>query len=261
MTLQIIAFRPPPGVWAGLDTVGDDNSPGYVITPSLAEELYEKHHIRWIARYMQLDGEVPEKPIPGGEYGPAVANGCWPLSQQESRWILGAGVAIVPVQFASFGGLRAAQRQGAAMVTAARKLGWPLGVHLYNDTEGLYAQQAGYAKVTEVCEAAAAAKLAAGQLAGQYYTGGIMAGRSWGGLAGVTSYWGAAGPLAENPYDRGCHIEQDNLTTLCGLKCDTDTMRPDRFGTMPSIIGTPEIRAAWYAEALATLAGSPALTA
>ena len=258
--MEIIAFRPPLGVWKGIDTAGDDDSPGYVITAALAEELRGKG-IRWVARYIQYDGEVPEKPKPGGEYGHGVADGCYPLSIVESRWILGAGLGIVPVQFASWGSVRHASLCGSAMVTAGHRLGWPRGIHMFGDTEGPSASNAGASRVTEVCEAMAAAKLAGGQLAGQYYTGGIMSGRQWGRLRGVTSYWGAAGPLAENPYDRGCSIEQDPPTSVCGIRCDTDTMRPDRFGEMPSIVATPEIASDWYAEALAPLIGSPFLTA
>lgn len=251
--MEIIAFRPPIGVWLGLDTVGDDHSPGYVITPKLAEELREKHKIRWVARYTQRDGEVPEKPIPGGEYGSAVADGCWPLSMQESRWILGGGLGIVLVQFASWGSVRYASKLGSAMVTSCHRLGFPRGGHLYGDIEGKHATVASSADVREFAEASAAAKLAGGALAGQYYTGEIMTGRQWGNLAGVTSYWGAAGPLAENPYDRGFHLEQDNLTTVAGLKCDTDTMRPDRFGTMPSIFCTPKTAIEWQAAAIAAV--------
>ena len=257
--MEIIAFRPPVGTWHGLDTAGDDSSPGYVITPALGEELREKHGIRYVMRYTQTDGEVPEKPKPGGEYGPGVANGCYPLSLQESRWIFGAGLGIGLVQFASWGDARHGSRLGSAMVTSCHRLGFPRGAHLYGDIEGRHATAASDSNVRAYAEAQAAAKIAGGHLGGQYYTGGIMSGRKWGNLAGVTSYWGAAGPLAENPYDRGFHLEQGLPTTVAGLACDRDTMRPDRFGTMPSIFVTPEIASDWYAEAIAPLIGSPHL--
>lgn len=252
--MRIIAFRPPLGVWRGIDTAGDDNSLGNVITPELARAL-RAAGIHWVARYLRLDGTVPARPVLGGGH-----RGCYELSIAESRWILDEGLGIVPVQFASYGSAGLGNKHGRAMVASARLLGWPTGLHLFGDVEGAAVAAATPPAARAYIEAQAAAVLAGGQLGAVYYTGELpLTGRRIGGLRGVTCYWGAAGPLPRPAYPRMASIEQDPPTRICGIACDTDTMRPDRYGQMPSIVATPEIAAAWYGEALGSLVGSPPL--
>ena len=256
MSLQTIPFRPPPGVWKGIDTAGDDNAAGYVITPERAAEL-RAADVFWVARYLRTDGKVPAEPTPGGEYGPGVPDGCYPLSIAESRWILEAGLGIVPVQFGSFGKAHDGAARGDAAVQAADLLGFPKGVHLFADVEGPGPQRAGAAACEQYIEAYAARAIRGQQLAGLYLTGQVPLNSSLlYGLAGISCYWSAAGPVPPNPLPRGYAIEQDRPTRVAGIACDTDTMRPDRFGLCPSIVATPEIAAAWICEAMGRLSVS-----
>lgn len=253
--MEIIAYRPPPGVWKGIDTAGDDDSVGNVITPEIARKLRAEGY-RWVARYLRLDGTVPERPVPGGGY-----RGCYELSAIESRWILGAGLGIAPVQFAAFGSAADGNRWGRAMVTAARLLGWPRGLHLFADVEGSRVAAATPAEARAFIEAGAAAKIAGGHRGALYSTGELpLSSQQLYGLRGVTCYWAAAGPTRAAPLPRGDAIEQDPPTRVCGIRCDTDTMRPDRRGSCPTIVATPEIAASWHGEALGTLAGAIHLT-
>jgi hypothetical protein len=247
--MELIAYRPPPGVWLGIDTAGDDNSPGNVVTPELGAELYE-YGVRWVARYTRPDGVVTDNPKPGGDW-----QGCYSLSISESRDILGAGLAIVPVQFGVFGDVARGNNVGRAMAQTHRLLGFPGGVHHYLDVEGNGPANAGSAACREYIEAAAAAARAGGDSApavGLYRTGQVpLTARETYGLKGITAYWRAAGPIPPDPHPRGNAIEQDPPTKVCGILCDTDTMRPDRKGKCPAVVATPEIAAAWDAEALA----------
>ena len=78
-------------------------------------------------------------------------------------------------------------------------------------------------------------------------------------LKGITCYWAAAGPVPPQPYPRGNSVEQRAPSTHHGVEIDRDTIRTDRFGDGPMLVGTPEIAANWYAEAIGALAGSPFL--
>lgn len=249
--MELIAYSPPAGVWRGIDTAGDDASPGNVITPALGRDLYEDGY-RWVARYTRPDGVVIDNPRPGGDW-----QGCYSLSIAESRDILEAGLAIVPVQFGVFGDAARGQAVGRAMAQTHRLLGLPGGVHHYLDVEGSGPASAGAAGCREYIEAASAAALAGGASApavGLYRTGQVpLTGRQTYALRGVTAYWRAAGPLPPDPHPRGNTIEQDPSTRVCGILCDTDTMRPDRLGRCPAVVATPEIAAAWHAEAMAAL--------
>lgn len=249
--MDLIAYTPPPGVWRGIDTAGDDHSPGNVITVELGHSLYDEGY-RWVARYTRPDGVVLDNLKPGGDW-----QGCYALSISESRDILSAGLAIVPVQFGVFGDATRGQEVGRAMAKTHRLLGFPPGVHHYLDVEGSGPASAGRNACKTYIEAAAAAALAGGDSApavGLYRTGQVpLTGRETYRLAGITAYWRAAGPLPPDPHPRGNCLEQDPPTTVCGIACDTDTMRPDRMGLCPTVVATPEIAAAWEAEAMGQL--------
>jgi hypothetical protein len=225
MTLELIAYSPPAGVWRGIDTAGDDHSPGNVITEDLARRLYEDEGVRWVARYTRPDGRVLSQPQPGGDW-----QGCYSLSIAESRWILSAGLAIVPVQFGVFGDAARGNDVGRAMAQTHRLLGFPAGVHHFLDVEGGGPARAGAAACRLYIEAAAAAARAGGKSAPA-----------------------AAGPVPPNPLPRGEAIEQDQPTVLCGIACDTDTMRPDRLGRCPVVVATPEIASTWAIEAMGVI--------
>lgn len=263
--MDLIAFVPPAGVWKGIDTAGDDYSPGNVVTPDVADQL-RTEGIRWVARYTRPDAVVLDNPKAGGDW-----QGCYSLSISESRWILEGGLGIVPVQFGVFGDVARGQEIGRAMAQTHRLLGFPPGVHHYLDVEGSGPGSAGPARCKEYIEAAAAAALAGGDSApavGLYRTGQVpLTGPETYRLRGITSYWRAAGPLPPDPHPRGNALEQDaprkdypdsrlGDNRIAGIACDTDTMRPDRMGLCPTIVATPEIAADWRSDAIVAISES-----
>jgi hypothetical protein len=240
--MDLIAYRPPPGVWRGLDTVQH-------LTPDYGRAIYGLGY-RWVGRYLRRDGVVLDGPRAGGEYGAAVADGCDSLSLRELRDILGAQLAVLPVQYGSFGSASDGQQLGAAAVQSARLLGLAQGTHLWADLEGGAPELAGHAAVRAYVEAWAAAVTAGGYLAGLYSTHvGLTSGQLYG-LAGITSYWSAAGPPPHNPLPRGFAVEQDLPHDVLGRDADSDTLRQDRAGEAPALVATPEIAQALEAEAL-----------
>lgn len=247
--MELIAYAPPPRSWIGLDTAGDDHSPKNVIIPELAKAFYEDHDVRWVARYTRPDGKVLDNPQPGGDW-----QGCYSLSLAESRWILEAGLGIVPVQFGIFGDDARARDAGRAMAQCHRLLGFPADAHHFLDVEGRRPAAAGSAACKRYIEIAAAAALAEGSSApavGLYRTGQVpLDGHETYRLGGVTCYWAACGPTPPVCYRRGEGIIQRLPGQLAGLNCDMDMMIPDGFGGMPRVVCTVEAAQAWEAEAL-----------
>jgi hypothetical protein len=246
--VEIIAFTPPPGVWLGIDTAGDDNSPGNVITPELASRLYLEGY-RWVARYTLPDGRVLSNPTTTGSY-----RGCWPLSLREQEDILTAGLGIEPIQFGVFGDAAYGREKGEAAAHCAGLYGWPAAVHHHLDIEGGGPIKAGAARVKGYIEAWAGGNTAT--RSGMYYTDdfGLGARGLWR-LKGITSYHRAAtDPLP--PSKRSAAIEQNHPSRVCGILCDTNTMRPDRMGSCPTLVTTPETASSWLGEAIGALAGT-----
>ncbi len=250
--MELIAFRPPPGTWAAFDTVSS-------LTEDKAREFHDEGY-RAVFRYSRRDGTVLDNPIPGGEYGDAVANGCHSLSISESRAILRAGLAIGLVQFGSFGNVNRGNDLGRAAAAASRLLGFPGGAHHFADVEGRGPRNAGPVACARYIEAWAAACIAGGDSApraGLYRTGAVgLSARETYALAGITCYWAAAGPVPYPPYPRGDAIEQRAPSEVCDIEVDRDSIRTDRFGEGPILVGTPEIAAAWYGQAMGELAGA-----
>jgi hypothetical protein len=235
----------------GIDTAGDDASPGNVITPELGACLFRDGY-RWVARYTRPDGVVLDSPKPGGDW-----QGCYSLSIAETRWILDAGLGIVPVQFGVFGDVARGNAVGRAMAQTHRLLGFPGGAHHFLDVEGRGPASAGPAACREYIEAAAATALAGGESAprvGLYRTGQVpLTARETYRLRGITAYWAAAGPVPPSPAPRCDAIQQRPPGEVCGIACDRDYMRPDNMGACPSIVVTPEIAARLAGEAMADL--------
>ncbi len=252
MTLELIAFRPPPGAWKAFDTVA-------TINEDKAREFFDEDY-RAVFRYSRRDGNVLDNPIPGGEYGDAVANGCHSLSISESRGYFRAGLAVGLVQFGSFGSVSWANELGRNAAAASRRLGFPGGHHHFADLEGESKKVAGYAACRDWSEAWAAACIAGGQSApraGLYRCGHVpFSARQAYAIKGITCYWAAAGPVPYPPYPRGDSIRQRVPSDVCGIQVDRNIIRTDCFGDGPVLVGTPEIKAAWYAEALAKLTES-----
>jgi hypothetical protein len=250
--MELIAFRPPPGTWLGFDTV-------HCLSEDKAREFYDEGY-RAVFRYSRRDGTVLDNPIPGGEYGDAVANGCNSLSISESRNILKSGLAIGLVQFGAFGSASYGTQLGAAAAAVTRRLGFPPHHH-YMDVEGSAPQSAGAGKVRLYTEAWAAAYNAPidEDLAGLYYNFTCLDARGLYGLRGVTCYWMAAGPVPFSPHPRGESIRQRVPSEVCGIQVDRDHIRTDNLGDGPLLVGTPEIAAAWYGEAIGHLVGLPFL--
>lgn len=248
--MNLTAYQPPQLPWQGIDTAGDDDSPGNVITPELGRELYAAG-IRWVARYTRPDGVVLDNPKPGGDW-----QGCYSMSIAESRWILEAGLMPVPVQFGIFGDDARASAAGRAMAQTHRLLGFPAGVHHYFDVEGGRPKGAGRPACRSYIETAAAAALAGGASAprcGLYHDDLPLSGHQLYQLAGITSYWAACGPTPPVVYYRGPSILQRLPGEMCGLKCDRDVMIPDGTESMPVLVATPEIVAAMESEAIGRL--------
>lgn len=252
--MEIIAYKPPPGVWTGVDTAGDDDSPGNVITPEIARELRSDGY-RWVARYTRPDGVVLSNPKPGGDW-----QGCYSLSIAESRWILEGGLGIVLVQFGIFGDANRGNDAGKAALSCTRKLGIPTDVHHFADVEGSGPASAGPVKCKAYIEAWAAGNNAGGGYTGLYRTGQVpLSARQTYRLAGVTTYWAAAGPIPPSPAPRGDCIQQRPPSRVAGMLVDVDYMRLDNRGDFPILAATPEIAADWHGEAIGALLSSPFL--
>lgn len=246
--MELIVFRPPPGTWKALDTVAvlNDNQ----------LEAFAGDDYKAIFGYSRRDGNVLDNPVPGGEYGDAVANGCNSLAISTSRRYLEAGFALSLVQFGAFGSAGYGTQMGQAAAASSRRLGFPGGHHHFCDVEGDGPQNAGSRKVKTYVEAFSGAAMAGGSgapLGGMYYNFTCMDARQLYALRGISCYWAAAGPVPPQPYPRGNSVEQRAPSTHFGVEIDRDTIRTDRFGDGPMLVGTPEIKAAWYAAALAKL--------
>jgi hypothetical protein len=266
--MELIAFRPPPGTWRGIDTAGYDHAPRTpVIDVQRAQELYALGY-RWVSRYTRPDGRVPANPVPGGGW-----QGCYELSIAESRWILEGGLGIWLNQFGIWRDVNGMHDAGKAASQSVRLLGAPAEVHHCMDIEGRGPKNSGPAATRERIEAWAAGRNAGGGRSGMYYDNIPLTGFELYRLKGVTSYWQAGAPLSQPPMPRGAGIEQDpprgdrpddemwlGDKMVCDVLTDTNTSRPDRFGDMPVLLATPEIAAAWCGEAMGMLAGSPFLT-
>lgn len=252
-TLQRIAIRFPPGTWRGIDTAGDDHSPGFVITPEVAQKLREKGYW-WVARYIPFEvSDVLDEPRAGGDH-----RGCYSLSRAEVDWILGAGLGLLVIQWGPRGGeqllgaLGRARGEGANAVADA--LGLPEGIHLGCDLEGRAAAQAGRSGcLSFLARWGQGATRDARRRALLYDGDGMvpLSAQDLYGLADFDCYWSAAAGPPPNPLPRGLSIEQDPPTRVAGIACDTDTIRQDRRGEGPILTATPEIAAAWHTEALA----------
>jgi hypothetical protein len=216
-----------------------------VITESLAREFH-RDGFRVGFRYTRPDGKVYANPRPGGDW-----KGVYSLSLAERDWMLRGGLAIGLVQFGVFGDPDYGTRNGHHASVAARALGAPRGITHYADVEGSGPAKAGTDAVRRYIQAWALANNAGGDLTGLYRTGQVpLSSAQTYGLRGVTSYWAAAGPVPPNPLPRGDAICQDTSSRLNGILVDTDTITTDRKGGTPVLLGTPEIVAAWYGEAM-----------
>jgi hypothetical protein len=266
--MELIAYKPPPGVWRGIDTAGDDNAPRTpVIDVERACELYDLGY-RWVSRYTRPDGTMLDNPKSGGDY-----QGCYSLSITESRDILAGGLAIWINQFSIWRDVNGMHDAGKAASKCVRLLGAPVDVHHCMDIEGRGPKNSGPAATRERIEAWAAGRNAGGGRAAMYYDNIPLMGFELYRLKGVTCYWQAGAPLSQPPMPRGAGIEQDpprgdrpdaemwlGDKYVADVLCDTNTIRPDRFGDMPVLLATPEIAATWHGEAIGLLAGSPFMT-
>jgi hypothetical protein len=244
----------PAGVWKGIDTAGDDRSPGYVITPEVAAELLALGY-RWVARYISLDGSVLDRPLYGGDY-----LGCYSLSQAEAGWILDAGLGLLLVQWGPRAGdlltPELGYQRGLAAAAAREVMGLPVGSHLMCDLEGRAAARAGRSLCLAYVKRWAEGGRSRGDLAGAYIGDGTvpLSAQDLHGIPGVTCYWSAAAGPPPNPLPRGYAIEQDMPTTVAGIRCDTDTIRQDRRAQGPVLCATEGTRLLWYQEAMGELA-------
>lgn len=252
--MDIIAYKPPPGTWLGIDTAGDDHSPGNVITPDIAANLRDLGY-RWVARYTLPSGLVLSNPQDGGDY-----QGCYSLSLKEMHWILEGGLAILPVQFGVFGDSAYGLEKGRNAAKAAKLYGWT-GIHHFMDVEGGGPASAGPEKCISYMESWATGNNEGGCFTGLYRTGQVpISARQTYRLNGVTAYWAAAGPQPPSPAPRCDCIQQTPPTKVAGIRCDRDYLRQDCFGDGPALVATQDIAISWQAEAVASLLESPYLS-
>ena len=214
-------------VYPGIDTV---HALDYERCMALAASGYA-----WVARYIPRDSrrlDVPD--AHGGDWG-----GCWTLSTQELPQRTEAGLWVLPVQWGPQAGSTLTATGGHVAGfnarASARAMGVPPGVHLFADVEGGAARRSGRSGCVGWIEAWAAAVTAGGVYNAGLYIGDPsvpLTARQLYRLRGITSYWSAANS-PPNPLPRGYAVEQDMPTEVCGIPCDTDTIRADRFGDVP----------------------------
>jgi hypothetical protein len=254
--MELIAYTPPPMVLRGIDCAGWDPAPrSPVIDAQRARDLYALGY-RWVARYTRPDGVVLDNPKPGGDW-----QGCYSTSIAESRWILGANLLLLQVQFGIWRDTNSMHDAGKAAASCTRLIGAPAEVHHSMDVEGRGPKASGAPKCKARIEAWAAGNNSSGGRTVMYSDNTPLSGFGAYRLRGVDRYWQAGAPLQGAPMPRGFGIEQDpprgdkpddqlwfGDKMVCDVLVDTDTMRPDRFGDMPTLIGTPEAAAALEAE-------------
>lgn len=263
--MELIAYTPPPMVLRGIDCAGYDHAPrSPVIDAQRARELYALGY-RWVSRYTRPDGVVLDNPRPGGDW-----QGCYSMSIAESRWILEARLLILQNQFGIWRDTNAMSDAGKAAASCTRLIGAPVEVHHSMDVEGRGPKASGAAECRERIEAWAAGNNAGGGRTCLYSDNTPIQGFGLYQLRGVTCYWLAGAPLQPAPMPRAAGIEQDpprgdkpdhemwlGDKMVADVLVDTDTIRPDRFGHMPTLIGTPEAAVALEVEFIQLAASRP----
>lgn len=259
--MELIAYTPPPVVLRGLDTGGDDNAErSPVIDTERARRIHDLGY-RWVARYTRPDGVVLSNPKAGGDW-----QGCYSASISEVRDILSEGVMVWLNQFGIWRDVQGMHKAGKAAAQCARLLGCPTGIHHSMDVEGRGPKASGKTECKARIEAWGAANGAGGYKSAMYYDNIPLQGFGLYRLKGIDCYWQAGAPLSQPPMPRGAGIEQDpprgdkpdgemwfGDKYVAGVLVDTNTVRPDRFGSMPTFLATPDIAAAIEAEAVGQL--------
>lgn len=193
--IQRIAASFPPGTWRGIDTAGDDHSPGNVVTVELARALRAAGYW-WVARYLRRDGVAFERPTLGGD----VDHGSiYPLTLVEVDWILEGGLGLLAIQTGPTGrdelGATLGLERGEAARLGAVALDLPMGVHLGCDLEGRAAARAGRGGCLAFLGTwQRSARQGRAYRALQYTGDGTvpLTGRDLHGLPGFDCYWSAA---------------------------------------------------------------------
>jgi hypothetical protein len=225
----------PASASQGCDCSGDDHWPGHVCTPAW---LARVPGIRFVARYLSLRAAPQEVPDDhGGDHA-----GCYSLSRLEIEWILGAGKALIPVQWGSVGGdvlgPELGYQRGAQAAVQALGLGLPDGAHLWCDFEGARARAAGADACRQYLEAWSMVVCGAGFRAGLYVGDDSVPlhGTALYALPLYTSYWGSVpAKRAEfmRPVPRDWAIRQSPPSTVEGLSVDRDEIVMDGKGETP----------------------------
>jgi hypothetical protein len=209
-----------------------------------AQPLSAKHvehfrlcHQRFVFRYLNRWEKVNKNPKPD------IGGWAYSLSLSERDLILAGGLAIGLVQFCDTvddphyssdditGGN--GRKLGRAMVSNAKALGMPLGMHLYFDYE--FAEGPTKAAVIDHLTGWGAVVRDAGYRAGLYVGCSILDSQELYRLPYYDSYW-QSGAIVPEVHIRGYAITQTPATTQMGMDVDHDQGRYDALGDRPRLV-------------------------
>jgi hypothetical protein len=186
-----------------------------VITSGLAQQFFAQGW-RFCVRYVSRDPESP------GD-----------LSSQEASDILGAGLALMPVQHVRASGWSPSgdlgQQDGTAAAANAAAVGFPPAVNVWCDLEGVDPSTAAQA-VIDYCQAWFTAVAAAGFLPGLYVGAqAILTGQQLIDLP-FQHYWRSQSNVPDLP-NRGYQLMQlFPSITVNGIGIDVDVIQTDEEG-------------------------------
>jgi len=195
------------------------SAPGFdsdtVITAATANQ-FRLSGYKFCLRYLSLGRQAP------GD-----------LSSREAADILTSGLALMPVQHVRRPGWSPnqalGQQDGTAAATNAQSVGFPAGVNVWCDLEGVSAASAAQ-DVIDYCEAWHQAVSAAGYIPGLYVGAGtLLTGAQLGGLS-FQHYWRSQSKVPDLP-TRGYQLMQlFPSIAVNGVGIDVDIVQTDKLG-------------------------------
>lgn len=198
-----------------------------IVTPETAAAFYDQGY-RFAIRYISR----------------APAQGAGDLSASEAAGILGAGLALAPVQHVRAEGWAPTAELGAADgVHAAyhtHALGFPAGITVWCDLEGV-ADGTAAEEVIAYSNAWYDAAAAAGYVPGLYVgANAILSGQALHDSLKFTHYWKSLSVVPEVAV-RGYQMVQGNEHTANGISIDDDRTQNDLLGGAVVWLAPPEV--------------------